>query len=99
MEAEKAVPWQSAESRKDYGIQDVVLQHTGNFGEAHFCDLFTKDTTKDLGNLQESLIPTQYLLDLSLIHILKVENGKLKIAVGQTVCKMQIIVARLFLYI
>lgn len=44
-------------------IQDVVLQHTGNFGEAHFCDLFTKDTTKNLGNLQESLIPTQYLLD------------------------------------
>lgn len=44
-------------------IQDVVLQHTGNFGEAHFCDLFTKDTTKDLGNLQESLIPTQYFLD------------------------------------
>lgn len=44
-------------------IQDVVLQHTGNFGEAHFCDLFTKDTTKDLGSLQESLIPTQYLLD------------------------------------
>lgn len=44
-------------------IQDVVLQHTGNFGEAHFCDLFTKDTTKDLGNLQKSLIPTQYLLD------------------------------------
>lgn len=44
-------------------IQDVVLQHTGNFGESHFCDLFTKDTTKDLGNLQESLIPTQYLLD------------------------------------
>ena len=30
---------------------------------------------------------------------MKVENGKLKIAVGQTVCKMQIIVARLFLYI
>lgn len=44
-------------------IQDVVLQHTGNFGEAYFCNLFTKDTTKDLGNLQESLIPTQYLLD------------------------------------
>ena len=30
---------------------------------------------------------------------MKVENGKLKIVVGQTVCKMQIIVARLFLYI
>ncbi len=29
----------------------------------------------------------------------KIENGKLKIAVGQTVCKMQIIFARLFLYI
>ena len=44
-------------------IQDVVLQHTGNFGEAQVCELFSKDTTKDLGNLQESLIPTQYLLD------------------------------------
>ena len=29
----------------------------------------------------------------------QIENGKLKIVVGQTVCKMQIIVARLFLYI
>lgn len=44
-------------------IQDVVLQHTGNFGESYFCNLFTKDTTKDLGNLKESMIPTQYLLD------------------------------------
>ncbi len=44
-------------------IQDVVLQHTGNFGESYFCNLFTKDTTKDLGNLEESMIPTQYLLD------------------------------------
>ena len=57
----------------DYTYEDLIhdahqkgmkiIQHTGNFGEAHFCDLFTKDTTKDLGNLQESLIPTQYLLD------------------------------------
>ena len=44
-------------------IQDVVLQHTGNFGESYFCNLFTKDTSKDLGNLEESMIPTQYLLD------------------------------------
>lgn len=44
-------------------IQDVVLQHTGNFGESYFCPLFEKDTTKDLGNLEESMIPTQYLLD------------------------------------
>ncbi len=44
-------------------IQDVVLQHTGNFGESYFCNLFTKDTTKDLGNLEESMIPTDYLLN------------------------------------
>lgn len=42
--------------------QDVVLQHTGNFGESFFCPLFTKDTTKDLSNLQQSMIPTPYLL-------------------------------------
>lgn len=42
--------------------QDVVLQHTGNFGESHFCPLFTKDTTKDLGNIEESMIPTDLLL-------------------------------------
>ena len=29
---------------------------------------------------------------------LKVENGKLKIEVGKTVCKMQIIVSRPFLF-
>ncbi len=44
-------------------IQDVVLQHTGNFGEAYFCELFTKDTTADLSNLEESMIPTDLLLD------------------------------------
>ena len=43
--------------------QDVVFQHTGNFGESHFCPLFTKDTTKDLGNLEECMIPTDYLLN------------------------------------
>ena len=44
-------------------VQDVVFQHTGNFGEAHFCPLFTKDYSKDLSNLEESMIPTKYLLD------------------------------------
>lgn len=44
-------------------IQDVVLQHTGNFGETYFCDLFRKDETKDLSNLEESMVPTKYLLD------------------------------------
>jgi glycosidase len=43
-------------------IQDVVLQHTGNFGEANFCELFTKDTNADLSNLEESMIPTDLLL-------------------------------------
>ncbi len=44
-------------------IQDVVWQHTGNFGESYFCPLFEKDTTKDLSNLEESMIPTDYLLN------------------------------------
>ena len=44
-------------------IQDVVFQHTGNFGEAFFCNLFTKDYSKDLGNIEESMVPTEYLLD------------------------------------
>ena len=43
-------------------IQDVVFQHTGNFGESHFCPLFEKDYTKDLSNLEESMIPTENLL-------------------------------------
>ncbi len=44
-------------------IQDVVWQHTGNFGEANFCPIFEKDTTKDLANLEDCMIPTDYLLD------------------------------------
>lgn len=44
-------------------IQDVVFQHTGNFGESYFCNLFTKDLSADLSNLEESMIPTDYLLD------------------------------------
>lgn len=43
-------------------VQDVVWQHTGNFGENFFCPLFTKDYTKDLGSIDESMIPTDYLL-------------------------------------
>lgn len=44
-------------------IQDVVLQHTGNFGESYFCHLFDKDTTKDLSNIEESMVPTPLLLN------------------------------------
>ncbi|MGN1203198.1 MAG: alpha-amylase family glycosyl hydrolase, partial [Eubacterium sp.] len=43
-------------------IQDVVFQHTGNFGEAFFCELFTKDTNADLSSLEDSMIPTDLLL-------------------------------------
>lgn len=51
-------------------IQDVVFQHTGNFGESFFSPLFTKDydamfnsdITKT-GNLEAEMIPTDYLLD------------------------------------
>ena len=44
-------------------IQDVVFQHTGNFGESYFCPIFEKDTSKDLADLEESMVPTEYLLD------------------------------------
>lgn len=50
-------------------IQDVVWQHTGNFGESFFSPLFTKDydamfnsdITKT-GKIEEDMIPTDYLL-------------------------------------
>ncbi|MBQ8573149.1 MAG: starch-binding protein [Ruminococcus sp.] len=43
-------------------IQDVVWQHTGNFGEAYFCNLFEKDYDADLSVIEESMVPTEYLL-------------------------------------
>lgn len=43
-------------------IQDVVFQHTGNFGESYFCNIFEKDLTKDLSSIKESMIPTDLLL-------------------------------------
>lgn len=44
-------------------VQDVVWQHTGNFGESNLIPLFEKDLNADLSNLEESMIPTQLLLD------------------------------------
>lgn len=46
-------------------IQDVVWQHTSNFGEKNFCELFTKqyDTIQDLGNIETSMIPNETLLN------------------------------------
>ncbi len=43
-------------------IQDVVWQHTGNFGEAYFCNLFEKDYNADLSDVEACMIPTDYLL-------------------------------------
>ncbi len=45
-------------------IQDVVLQHTGNFGEATFEPLFDKkyNSVKDLADIEKSMIPNQKLL-------------------------------------
>ncbi len=46
-------------------VQDVVFQHTGNFGEKTFAPIFEKKYTKitDLEDLESSMIPTKMLLD------------------------------------
>lgn len=46
-------------------IQDVVWNHTGNFGETNLCNLFTKKYSKiqDLADMEKSMIPTQELLN------------------------------------
>ena len=37
-------------------ILDIVLQHTGNFGEEHLCPMFVKDYTKNLSNINTSML-------------------------------------------
>lgn len=37
-------------------ILDVVFQHTGNFGEEHLCPMFVKDYTKNLSNINTSML-------------------------------------------
>ncbi|MEE3333222.1 MAG: alpha-amylase family glycosyl hydrolase [Ruminococcus sp.] len=44
-------------------IQDVVWNHTGNFGENTLCPEFTKDYTKDLSKIEECMVPTKQLLE------------------------------------
>ncbi len=44
-------------------VQDVVWNHTSNFGESHMAPLFTKDYDADLANIEECMIPTKALLD------------------------------------
>ena len=48
-------------------IQDVVWQHTGNFGEAYLAPLFTKeyDDYQDLADIEKCMVPTKTLLDYS----------------------------------
>ncbi|MDE6300555.1 MAG: starch-binding protein [Muribaculaceae bacterium] len=36
-------------------ILDIVLQHTGNFGEANLCPMFVKDYTQNLSNINTSM--------------------------------------------
>ena len=36
-------------------IVDIVLQHTGNFGEENLCPMFTKDYTQNLSNIDASM--------------------------------------------
>ena len=38
-------------------ILDIVLNHTGNFGEANLCKLFNRDWNADPSSLDESLVP------------------------------------------
>ena len=37
-------------------ILDIVIQHTGNFGEDRLCRMFKKDYSKNLGLIDESMI-------------------------------------------
>lgn len=38
-------------------ILDIVLNHTGNFGETNLCKLFTRDWTKDQSMIDECMVP------------------------------------------
>ncbi|MDE6283292.1 MAG: starch-binding protein [Muribaculaceae bacterium] len=38
-------------------ILDIVIQHTGNFGETNLCPMFTKDYSADLADINASMIP------------------------------------------
>lgn len=44
-------------------VQDVVWNHTSNFGEANLAPLFTKDYDADLSDIEACMVPSQELLD------------------------------------
>lgn len=68
-------------------VLDIVLNHTGNFGEDTLCPMFVKDYTKNLSNINASLklhpntvLPADYDLDSPRAHdyriaALKNEDG------------------------
>ncbi|MBE6824853.1 MAG: starch-binding protein [Ruminococcaceae bacterium] len=56
---------QAAHDKDMKVIQDVVWQHTGNFGESFLAPLFTKeyDDYQDLAEIEKCMVPTKQLLD------------------------------------
>lgn len=44
-------------------VQDVVWNHTSNFGEATLAPLFTKDYDADLSDIEACMVPSKELLD------------------------------------
>ena len=44
-------------------VQDVVWNHTSNFGEAHMAPLFTKNYDADLSDIEACMVPSKELLD------------------------------------
>ena len=44
-------------------VQDVVWNHTSNFGEATLAPLFTKDYSADLSDIEACMVPAKTLLD------------------------------------
>lgn len=44
-------------------VQDVVWNHTGNFGEATLAPLFTKNYDADLSDIEACMVPSKELLD------------------------------------